>query len=195
VPLLFLIMTEQHQDRHHDWLALLQRIQLEIGALCDYERTWLNERLAVIASLQRALDELFNIAGGKDSCGRCNGACCGCGRHHITLTNLLGYLLAGEIPPSPDFNQTCPFLSEHGCCLQVARRPYNCITFFCETLEDRLDPGQRVQLRALDCQLRNQYQQVAERYPAASLRGLWIALERVGNGQLLRSTIHKDMLE
>jgi len=188
------IMTERHQDRHHDWSALLQRIQLEIAALCDHERTWLRERLARIASLQQAMDELFTSAGGNASCARCNGACCGCGRHHITLTNLLGYLFAGEIPPSPDFNRTCPFLAEQGCGLTVARRPYNCITFFCDTIEDRLDAEQCVQLRALDRELRREYQQVAERYPAASLRGLWIALERVGDGQLLRS-IDQDMLE
>ena len=70
----------------------------------------------------------------------------------------------------------------------VARRPYNCITFFCEVLDDRLDAGERDQLRTLDGRLRGEYQKIAERYPAASLRGLWIALERVGDGRLLNSS-------
>jgi hypothetical protein len=187
-------MTERHQDYPPEWSALLQRINSEIETLDATERGWLNERLAAIASLQIALDELFFKAGGNNACAGCEGACCGCGRHHITLTNLLGYLLAGEVPPTPDFSRTCPFLGEQGCCLPVARRPYNCITFFCETLEDRLDADQCGQLRALDRQLRSEYQRVADRYPAASLRGIWIALERIGNGRLLRS-IDKDMLK
>ena len=69
----------------------------------------------------------------------------------------------------------------------MTKRPYNCITFFCEVLDDQLDSVDREQLRTLDHQLRREYQRVAKRYPAASLRGLWIALERVGNGQLLCS--------
>lgn len=194
MPLLYPTMTERHQDYLPEWSTILQRINSEIETLDDVERGWLNERLAAIASLQIALDELFSKAGGNYACAGCEGACCGCGRHHITLTNLLGYLLAGEIPPTPDFSRTCPFLGEQGCCLPVARRPYNCITFFCETLEDRLDADQCAQLRALDRQLRSEYQRVADRYPAASLRGIWIALERIGNGRLLRS-IDKDMLK
>jgi hypothetical protein len=42
--------------------------------------------------------------------------------------------------------------------------------------------------------LRNEYLRVAARYPAASLRGLWIALQRVGDGALLQST-GKDMIK
>ena len=102
--------------------------------------------------------------------------------------NLLAYLLESEEPSAPDFSHTCPYLGDLGCLLPVARRPYNCITFFYETLEDQLDSVDREQLRTLDRRLRNEYQRVEERYPAASLRGLWIALQRVGDGQLLCSS-------
>ena len=190
----FSAMTEQNRNHQTDWPALVLRINRELAVLDEVERSWLKDRLAVIAATQQQLDELFARAGGSDACTGCDGACCGCGRHHLTLTNLLAYLLEGESPPAPDFNSTCPFLGERGCRLPVDRRPYNCITFFCEILEDRLAPGEREQLRHLDHQLRSEYQRVAERYPAASLRGLWIALERVGNGQLL-PPLSKDMLE
>jgi hypothetical protein len=187
-------MITHQQNNWPDWPALLQRINREITTLSILERQWLKQRLAVIAATQLALDELFSKAGGADVCTGCDGACCGCGRHHLTLTNLLAYLLEGEAPPAPDFSCTCPYLGDLGCRLPVARRPYNCITFFCEILEERLTPAQCEQLRTLDRQLRNEYQRVAERYPAASLRGLWIALERVGGGQLLRVS-DKDMVE
>jgi hypothetical protein len=185
VPFLSELMTEQTKTSQPDWPVVLQRINRDLAMLSNDELDWLKARLRVIEVTQMALDGLFCKAGGVESCAGCDGACCGCGRHHITLTNLLAYLLEGEEPPVPDFNSTCPYLGDQGCRLPVARRPYNCITFFCETLDDRLDSADREQLRILDGQLRSEYQRVAERYPLASLRGLWIALERAGSGQLL----------
>lgn len=184
----FFTMNEALDNHLPDWPALLQRIKLELNALGDAETLWLKERLASIAALQRALDELFCKADGRGACTGCDGACCGCGRHHVTLTNLLAYLLEDEIPPPPDFSRTCPYLGERGCLLTVDRRPYNCITFFCETLEDQLGADDCVHLRTLDRRLRKEYQRIADRYPAATLRGLWIALQRIGDGALLSST-------
>lgn len=177
-------MNQTANNHQPDWFPLLQRITLELASLSDDERGWLKQRLAVIAGLQVELDDLFCKADGLVACRGCDGACCGCGRHHVTLTNLLAYLLEGETPPVPDFSRTCPFLGERGCLLPVDRRPYNCITFFCETLEDHLDAGDREALRSLDQRLRHEYQRIAERYSAASLRGLWIALQRLGDGAL-----------
>ena len=112
----------------------------------------------------------------------------------MTLTNLFAYLLEDEDPPTPDFRRTCPYLGDQGCLLPASRRPYNCITFFCETLEEQLGAKDCERLRSLDRRLRNEYLQVAARYPTASLRGLWIALQRVGDGALLQSN-GKDMLK
>jgi hypothetical protein len=167
------------------WLALLAKIKADLSALDEAEKQWLHDRIAAIEKLQLALDNLFKNAGGANICADCDGVCCGCGRHHITLTNLLGYLIAGEDPPSPDFTGTCPYLGKGGCVLPVARRPYNCITFFCELLEEKLSEEKRQQLCFMDQQLRREYQALAERYPAASLRGIWIALERIGDGEIL----------
>ncbi|MDT8440127.1 MAG: hypothetical protein RQ723_00525 [Desulfuromonadales bacterium] len=164
---------------------LLRRLRAELTSLSETERRWLAGQLAEIATVQHELDALFHAATGPALCAGCSGACCDCGRHHLTLTNLLGYLLADEEPPHPDFTRACPFLGEQGCRLPVARRPYNCITFFCEGLDARLDPDQRSRLSELDRRLRAAYQAVVERYPAASLRGLWIALERHGQNALL----------
>ncbi len=187
-------MRDTPDKLNPDWPTLLKRLTLEVAALGADEKAWLKERLAVIAATQVELDELFRKADGLDACAGCDGTCCGCGRHHVTLTNLLAFLLADETPPTPDFSRTCPYLGERGCLLTVDRRPYNCITFFCETLEDQLCADDCETLRSLDRRLRNEYLRVATRYPAASLRGLWIALQRVGDSALLQST-GKDMLE
>lgn len=168
------------------WSELLQAIRKEFSSLADADRQWLRQRVARIAVLQTELDALFRAADGPQACANCDGACCACGRHHLTLTNLLGYLLEHSDPPTPDFSLTCPFLGTGGCLLPVARRPYNCITFFCETLDDRLTVAEAGQLRSLDLALRSEYELVAQRYPLASLRGLWLALARYDGGFLLR---------
>ena len=178
-------MTKEQKINPADWPALLQKLRSELIALGEADRQWLRDRLDSIAAIQMDLDDLFCTAGGARACAECDGACCGCGRHHVTLTNLLAYLLEDEEPPAPDFSKTCPSLGESGCRLPVARRPYNCITFFCEQLEENLSEENRQQLRLLDQQLRCEYQALAERYPAASLRGIWIALERIGDGEIL----------
>ena len=178
-------MTREQKIILADWPALLQKLRDELVALDGADRQWLRDRLDSIAAIQLNLDDLFRLAGGVRVCAECDGACCGCGRHHVTLTNLLAYLLADDEPPAPDLGKTCPYLGEQGCRLQVSRRPYNCITFFCEQLEENLSEENRQQLRFMDQQLRREYQALAERYPAASLRGIWIALERIGDGEIL----------
>ncbi len=180
-------MTREQKIDPADWPALLQKLKGELGALEEVDRQWLRDRLDAIASIQMDLDTLFRAAGGVRACAECDGACCGCGRHHVTLTNLLAYLLVDEEPPVPDPGKTCPYLAESGCRLPVARRPYNCITFFCEQIEENLSEEDRQQLRLLDRQLRQEYQAVVDRYPVASLRGLWIALGNLGDGQILIS--------
>ena len=178
-------MIREQKIRTADWPGLLEKLRDELGALDASDRQWLRHRLESIAAIQLDLDNLFQAAGGSQACAECDGACCGCGRHHLTLANLLAYLLRDEAPPVPDLSKTCPYLAESGCLLPVDRRPYNCITFFCEQLEVNLSAADRQQLRLLDRQLRQEYLCLAERYPAASLRGLWIALERIGDGEIM----------
>jgi hypothetical protein len=178
-------MSKEQKITLIDWPTLLQKLRVELDALDGTDRQWLRDRLDSIATIQLELDDLFRLAGGLQVCAECDGACCGCGRHHVTLTNLLAFLLNDDEPPAPDLGKTCPYLGEQGCRLQVSRRPYNCITFFCEQLEENLSEEKRQQLCFMDQQLRREYQALAERYPAASLRGIWIALERIGGGEIL----------
>lgn len=170
-----------------DWPALLDALRRELDLLDADERLWLAQQVERAGALQAEIDALFLAVGGPTACAGCDGACCDCGRHHLTLTNLLGYLLDGADPPTPDFSRACPFLGDHGCLLPVARRPYNCITFFCDILDAQLNAADRAQLADLDRRLRAVYEEVARRFPLASLRGLWIALERAGGRFLLRA--------
>lgn len=176
----------------HSWDSLLARCADELGRLSAGERAWLEARLQTIAICQTELDQLFRQALGPQSCTLCNGQCCDCGRHHFTLTNLLGYLLQGRVPPRPDPAQPCPFLGEQGCVLEAPFRPFNCVTFICDEVEAGLDLVDQQRFYQLEKRLRTAYEEVAVRYPAASLRGLLIALERVGEESLLKSVAGRE---
>ena len=169
-----------------NWPDFLRQVRCEFKQLPGPDQAWLQARLQEIADLQGVLDQLFSALDGLDVCYACHGACCGSGRHYLTLTNLLGSLLAGVDPPPPDFARSCPFLGETGCLLAVNYRPYNCITFFCEQLDDRMTPEQRQLLANTDQALRAEYLAIAERFPLAGMRGLWLSLERLGSQSIFR---------
>ena len=173
------------------WTATLGRVRGELANLPATERIWFAVQVARIGSLQEDLDRLFGAIGGPELCATCLGGCCGGAKHHATLTNLLGYLLDGEEPPSPDFSRTCPFLGSGGCRLSAACRPFNCIIFLCEALDGRLTDEQRQLFVHTECQLRAAYEAVAALCPGASLRGLLLAAARVGDRPLLPGSVSR----
>jgi hypothetical protein len=170
------------------WTAALTRVRRELAELPAVERGWLAAQVASIETLQVELDRLFRNLDGAATCADCLGDCCSLGRHHVTLTNLLGYLLDGETPPAPDFMQTCPMLGSQGCRLPVGRRPFNCIIFLCEPLDAALGNEQRERFAALESELRAAYEAIAARCSGASLRGLLLAAKRVGEQPLLTNS-------
>jgi hypothetical protein len=167
------------------WAETVRRLRYELAALPTQDRSWLATQVARVGRLQTELDQMFRAANGVSACTVCLGGCCSRAKHHITLTNLLGYLLAGEEPPSPDFSLECPLLGPRGCRLPVERRPFNCIIFLCEQIDNCLTEAQRQLFSEVETALRNTYHAIAERCPGASLRGLLIAATRVGDRPLL----------
>ncbi|OHB27976.1 MAG: hypothetical protein A2X84_12075 [Desulfuromonadaceae bacterium GWC2_58_13] len=178
-------MIQPNNDDLHLWLRILARVGKELLRLPDDERRWLVEHLRQIQQLQRRIHGFFELADGAGRCLACHGACCEKGRNHLTLVNLLGFLLAGEAPPEPDFAATCPFLNTAGCRLDVERRPFNCVTFNCEAVEDALDEASRVSFYQMERQLRQLYEAFDHRYAGSSLRGLLIRAERLGERSFL----------
>jgi hypothetical protein len=168
------------------WAATVSRARAELNALPVSEQSWLAAQVSRIGELQTELDLLFCTISGPTVCSDCLGVCCSLAKHHATLTNILGYLLAGEEPPTPDFALPCPFLGAQGCRLPVARRPFNCIIFLCDMVDRRLSSDQRIAFAEIEAGLRDVYQAIADRCPGASLRGLLIAAARVGHRPLLQ---------
>jgi len=173
------------------WATTLTRARSELAHLAASERDWLAAQVAWIGRLQEELDHLFHAVDGRGLCAECQGGCCGHARHHATLTNLFGYLLNGEEPPSPDFSRACPFLDTRGCRLPAARRPFNCVIFLCEALDQRLTGPQRQAFVHAEGELRAAYAAVAARCPGASLRGLLLAAARLGDRPLLTNNVRQ----
>jgi len=167
------------------WQDCLMRVRAEFAALPATEREWLNRHLQDIQARQRQLHTFFQRAEGARHCAACGGDCCEKGRNHLTLVNLLGYLAEGEEPPQPDFTATCPFLAPTGCRIDVPRRPFNCITFNCDVVEDALDEVGRADFYRLEAQLRQDYEAFDRRYAGSSLRGLLIRAERLADHPFL----------
>ncbi len=167
------------------WRQTLSRLRRELAELPTAQRDWLAQQITLIGQLQEQLDRVFVAVDGPQICRDCLGGCCSRAKHHLTLGNVLAYLLAGEEPPTPDFTRPCPLLGPAGCQLPVTRRPFNCIIFLCDAVDQALSIEQRQAFARIESELRQVYHAIAERCPGASLRGLLIAAERVGARSLL----------
>lgn len=175
------------QQAEHDlrlWRRLVAALYGELAALPAAERAWLVDRLAEVARLQEQLHAFFLQADGLRLCRDCRGDCCDRGKHHLTLVNLLGCLLDGAVPEA-DFRRPCPFLGAGGCLLPPPRRPFNCVTFICDGVEEGLGSTGREAFYALERQLRALYLVFDRRYAGSSLRGILIRGARLGGRPLL----------
>jgi hypothetical protein len=167
------------------WRDTLEALRAELPQLAGSERAWMEDRLTQVGRCQQQLQALFAQAGGEGLCRSCAGACCQCGTHHLTLVNLLAFLLPGAPPPAPDFDRTCPFLAATGCRLPATHRPFNCVTFICEPVEAGLTAADRKAFWSLERRLRALYEAFDRRYAGSSLRGLLIRAERLGGRAFL----------
>jgi hypothetical protein len=166
------------------WSRIVDSLRHEVAALADDERAWIAARLAAIALLQEELHACVQSSGGEALCAACPEHCCGEGKNHPGLANLLFYLLAGEELPA-DFTAPCPQLGPAGCLFPPARRPFNCITFNCEQVEEGLTAAQRQRLLTLETALRALYESFARRYAGAGPQGLLIRAETLGQRPFL----------
>jgi hypothetical protein len=163
------------------WDDLSRRASTEFAALPQAERDWIGGQLARAEGLLEEVHALFLGVDGNALCAACHERCCGHGKYHLTLVNLLFYLARGEAFPPPDFASTCPMLAVDGCRLPAGRRPFNCVTFICDAVEDRLAEGGRERFYCLEGELRQVFASFDRRYAGSSLRGLLNRAERLGN--------------
>ncbi|PLY00221.1 MAG: hypothetical protein C0623_07570 [Desulfuromonas sp.] len=163
------------------WHDIVDRVNYEWRHLHPEEKDWVSTHGARLATLQRELHQLFLDVGGADLCCDCNGSCCGHGKFHPNLTNLLICKILNFPIPDPDFSADCPYIGDLGCLFPPEARPYNCVSFICEQIEELFAPSNKEKFYALENEIRGEYALFVERYTGASMRGLLI------RGELLSS--------
>ena len=168
-----------HHHRQQMWTQIVTAAQDQYQHLGQDEKNWLEPRLRKIADLQQRLNRLFVAATGEQHCCDCAGGCCHAGHNHMTLINLLQYFFRQEQLPAADFQQSCPFLGANGCLLPASRRPYNCISFICDIIENSLPAADLKQFYQLEGELRQLYLAVAQRYAGAAMTGLLLQSARL----------------
>lgn len=167
------------------WSQIIDSLRREVAVLDESERAWISARLAAIALLQEELHDCVRGCGSETLCACCPEHCCGQGKNHPGLVNLLFYLMAEEELVA-DFSAPCPQLGPAGCLFPPARRPFNCITFNCEQVEEKLPAAQRHRLATLETALRALYESFTSRYAGAGPQGLLIRAETLGAAPFLR---------
>ena len=119
------------------WLRAVTAVAAEYRAL----PTALGSRVDEIAdSIRRAKEELHRLAEEMrcaEICSSCGGECCVRGKSHVTVIDILAFLAAGKPLFEPAFGrEACPYLDGSGCMMAPPYRPFNCVTFNCERVDE-----------------------------------------------------------
>ena len=154
------------------WEKIILTVQNEWQSLAGSERSWIDAKIERLTAMQTELHRLVAVAEGEAICRECNGGCCGHGLYHPTLVTLLAHLVNDQSLPVPDFYQSCPYLGSAGCSFLPALRPFNCLIFICDKIEERCPEQDVGKMSLLESELRGVYEAFDNRYTGSSLRGL-----------------------
>jgi hypothetical protein len=158
------------------WYAATAAVRTEYDGLPPLFRLEISRLLGEIALLKESSADRFD-AGAE--CAACQGACCRFGRHHFSVVDLLGHLVAGEDLFTPDFgNPVCPYHTGTGCIMKPRLRPFTCIIFICEQIEAGLDEPVKAELTAIETELRRKYAELERLLGNRFENGLLITYER-----------------
>ena len=141
------------------WERGVAAVREAYAGLSPQLKAQLNKFATSIRSCKQILHLIVEGAGAEKICERCGGECCNRGKNHLTVVDLLVHLNEGETIVNPVFEQRiCPYLGEKGCQMVPEYRPYNCVTFICEQVEDLLTPLEKKRYYAMESKLRAHYE-------------------------------------
>ena len=145
-------------------------------ALPQELRGRLHELSAALREKRYAMQALVAQLGASAHCAGCGGECCVAGKYHFTRADLLVYLDAGETLFAPIFdNGLCPYLGSQGCLIPASFRPFNCITFNCELIEDLLSEQELACFYRMERELRRGYGEIRDLFPEQTMHGALLA--------------------
>jgi hypothetical protein len=170
------------------WSAAVAATVAEYGDLPPTVRQRTAELAAEIYGVKAAYQRQASTVDADAVCADCRGLCCGHGKHHFTVVDLLGYLAGGRELFLPDFRSpVCPYHTGRGCLMEPGLRPLNCIIFLCDRLEEQLPGPVRDHLAELEKELRRLYLCLELLLGNRFANGLLITYERAlsSGGKLL----------
>lgn len=146
-----------------------------------------NQVVALGEAIRQVKLEIYTLAGGGaivETCVGCGGLCCQKGKYHFSVIDLLIYFSSGKELFSPSFRETpCPFLGEAGCLMDPEYRPFTCITFHCELLEELPSPAESARIDCLERRLRAYCQELEELFGRRMMQGLLLNCDRYLRGE------------
>ncbi len=152
------IFTGEWVTDQESWSAAVAAVSREYELLPGLLRERVAEICDEVAAVKNAYQGLAATVDADGICADCRGLCCGHGKHHFTVVDLLGYLAAGRQLFVPDFgNPLCPYHTGSGCLMEPGLRPLNCIIFLCDRLDDLLPEPAKGELSSLETELRRLY--------------------------------------
>jgi hypothetical protein len=165
------IMTGSN-DFAGQWQEGVRRVTAAYRALPQQSLQKLHVLVARLREQKCAMQALVAHVGAATHCAGCGGACCVAGKYHFTRADLLVYLAFAEPLFEPLFaNGLCPYLGPSGCLIPAGFRPFNCITFNCELIEDLLSGEELASFYRMERELRQCYVEIRSLFPEQSMYG------------------------
>ena len=154
------------------WQEGLDEVGAAFALLVEPDLQRLRTQARAMVALKEAMQELVATADAASHCAGCGGACCVCGKFHFSAVDLLVYLATGAPLFTPRFdNGLCPYLGEGRCLIPPGYRPFNCITFNCELIEDRLSRDGVARFYEMERELRRSYGEIRSLFPSGMMDG------------------------
>jgi hypothetical protein len=163
---------ESGNNFEEQWREGVRRVTLAYRELPEPLLGELHRLCATLRETRAAMQALVARVDAAVHCAGCGGECCVKGKYHFTRADLLVYLAAGETLFEPLFgNGLCPYLGSRGCLIPPDYRPFNCITFNCELIEDLLTEEELASFYRMERELRGGYAGIRALFPEQAMHG------------------------
>jgi hypothetical protein len=154
------------------WHDAVCRVSRAFERLPGAERGRVERLCRLMMEQKGGMQALVARVDAASHCAGCGGACCVTGKYHFTPVDLLVYLVSSQQLFQPLFgNGLCPYLGATGCLMQPEFRPFNCITFNCEVIEERLTDEELARFYRFERELRQNYQEIRSIFPGRCIDG------------------------
>ena len=154
------------------WQDGVRQVSAGFSALPEQDARRLRALAQDMLAHKEAMQALVAKVDAASHCAGCGGACCVSGKYHFTAVDLLVYLATGAPLFTPRFeNGLCPYLGEARCLIAAGYRPFNCITFNCELIEDQLPRDEVSRFYQMERELRRSYGEIRSLFPGKAMHG------------------------